>query len=172
LSALSQHSDVKIRPAREGDIPDLLEMIRELAEFEKLSHQVSATELDYREHLFGQDPAAEALIAEAGGKPVGYALFFRTFSTFLGRPGLWLEDLYVKPGYRKNGIGKQFLLRGAEMARSRHAGRYEWCVLDWNQNAIEFYQKAGGNILEEWRIVRMEENDIKLLSENRDSGNC
>ena len=154
-----------IRPARPADIPALLGMIRELADFENLSDQVIATEADYQESLFGEKPAAEALIAEIDSDPVGYAIFFRTFSTFIGRAGLWLEDLYVKPAFRHQGIGEELLRCGASMAHDENAGRYEWCVLDWNQNAIELYEKVGGKILEEWRIVRMGQKEIKRLSE-------
>ncbi len=153
-----------IRPARPNDIPALLGMIRELADFENLSDQVVATAADYQESLFGEKPAAEALIAEVDSEPVAYAIFFRTFSTFLGKAGLWLEDLYVKPDFRKRGIGKTLLRHGAEIALNDNAGRYEWCVLDWNQNAIELYEKSGGEILQEWRIVRMERESIEKLS--------
>ena len=156
--------NLTIRPARPDDIPALLGMIRELADFENLSDQVVATEEDYQESLFGEKPAAEALIAKVDDEPVGYAIFFRTFSTFIGKAGLWLEDLYVKPGFRKNSIGKTLLRSGAAMARDEKAGRYEWCVLDWNQNAIDLYKKAGGEIMDEWRIVRMGKEGIEKLS--------
>ncbi len=159
-----------IRTARPDDIPALLGMIRELADFENLSDQVVATEADYQESLFGEKPAAEALIVEADGEIIGYAIFFRTFSTFIGKAGLWLEDLYVKPQFRNKGIGKKLLQSGAEIARKEKAGRYEWCVLDWNKNAIELYEKAGGKILDEWRIVRMEGKEIEQLSEGQSSG--
>ncbi len=153
-----------IRPARPDDIPALLGMIQELADFEDLSDQVVATESDYQESLFGEKPAAEALIAELDGEIAAYAIFFRTFSTFIGKAGLWLEDLYVKPQFRKNGIGKALLRSGAQIARNENAGRYEWSVLDWNKNAIDLYEKAGGTIMEEWRIVRMERESIEKLS--------
>ena len=157
---------VSIRPARPDDIPALLGMIQELADFENLSDQVVATEADYQESLFGEKPAAEALIAEVNGEPAGYAIFFRSFSTFIGKAGLWLEDLYVKPELRKNGIGNKLLRAGAGIALGENAGRYEWCVLDWNQNAIDLYKKAGGKIMDEWRIVRMERESIEKLSED------
>ncbi len=156
---------IEIRPVVPDDIPELLEMIRELAEFEHLSHQVVATEADYQESLFGDSPAAEALIAEKQTVAIGYAIFFSTFSTFVGRAGLWLEDLYVRPDYRRRGIGKRLLKAVGEIALERHAGRYEWCVLDWNQNAIDLYRNLGGEILDEWRIVRLGREGIDALSE-------
>ena len=156
---------ITIRPAVSDDIPVLLEMIGELAEFEHLSDQVVATEDDYQESLFGDSPAAEALIAEENSAAVGYAIFFSTFSTFIGRAGIWLEDLYVRPDYRRRAIGKKLLKSVGEIARERNAGRYEWCVLDWNQNAIDLYRKMGGEILDEWRIVRLDRDGIEALPE-------
>ena len=157
--------DVRIRPVAPEDIPVLLEMIRELAEFEHLSDQVVATDADYQESLFGASPAAEALIAETDSGAIGYAIFFSTFSTFIGRAGIWLEDLYVRPDFRRHGIGKRLLKAVGEIAREKNAGRYEWCVLDWNTNAIDLYEKMGGEILGEWRIVRMGRDGIDALRE-------
>ena len=157
--------EIEVRAVVPGDIPELLEMIRELAEFEHLSDQVVATEDDYEESLFGDSPAAEALIAEKNSEAIGYAIFFSTFSTFVGRAGIWLEDLYVRPDFRKRGIGKKLLKSVGEIARERNAGRYEWCVLDWNRNAIELYRKMGGEILDEWRIVRLDRDGIEALPE-------
>lgn len=154
-----------IRPAAPEDVPALLAMVRELAEFERLSHQVVATEEDYRKSLFGERPAAEALIAEADGEAVGYAIFFATFSTFLGRAGVWLEDLYVRPPHRGKGYGKALLKAVGTIARERGAGRYEWSVLDWNQKAIDLYERVGGEILHEWRIVRLDRERLHDLSE-------
>ncbi|MDF1814802.1 MAG: GNAT family N-acetyltransferase [Verrucomicrobiales bacterium] len=155
-----------IRPATKGDIPQILEMVRELAVFENLEPALVATVEDYEASLFGSNRAAEALIAElSDGTPVGYAIFFTTFSTFIGRPGIWLEDIYVRQEYRGNGSGKLLLKEVAKIARDRNAGRYEWCVLDWNQNAIDFYDRAGAEILDEWRIVRMEGEGIEKLAE-------
>ncbi len=157
-------SDPSIRPADPADIPGLLEMIRELAEFEKLADQVTATEEDYQESLFGEKPAAEALICELDGEKIGYAIFFSTFSTFIGRAGVWLEDIYIRPNYRTQGIGTLLLKAVGKIAEERNAGRYEWCVLDWNQNAINLYEKMGGEILEEWRIVRMDKERLSKLN--------
>ena len=156
---------MKIRPVTESDIPDLLQMIRELAEFEKLLDQVVATEEDYRTALFGAPPAAEALVAEENGELVAYAIFFSTFSSFLGRAGIWLEDIYVRPPFRKQGVGRDLLRQVGKIAKDRGAGRYEWCVLDWNQNAIDLYTRVGGEILDEWRIVRMNKSAIATFAD-------
>lgn len=155
-----------IRSAVPSDIPVLLEMIRELAEFEELSHLVEASESDYHECLFGTRPAAEALIGEVRGEMAGYAIFFTTFSTFVGKPGIWLEDLYVRPSYRGIGLGKALLKTVGRIALSRGAGRYEWTVLDWNEKAIGLYERAGGEILPEWRIVRMDRERLRSLVES------
>ena len=155
-----------IRSAVPSDIPVLLEMIRELAEFEELSHLFEASESDYHESLFGDRPAAEALIGEVRGEVAGYAIFFTTFSTFVGKPGIWLEDLYVRPGHRGIGLGKALLRTVGRIALSRGAGRYEWTVLDWNEKAIELYERAGGEILPEWRIVRMDRERLRSLVES------
>lgn len=157
---------LQISPVKEQDLPTLLEMIRELAEFEELLEAMVATEEDYRKALFSEAPAAEAVIASWDGAPVGYAIFFSTFSSFKGRAGIWLEDLYVRPDFRKRGIGKALLRYGAKLADQRNAGRYEWCVLDWNQNAIDFYEKAGADVLPEWRIVRTEGDTIRKMANN------
>lgn len=157
---------MKIRPVTESDIPDLLQMIRELAEFEKLLDQVVATEEDYCTALFGEKPTAEALVAEESGELVAYAIFFSTFSSFLGRAGIWLEDVYVRPSFRKQGVGRDLLREVGSIAKDRGAGRYEWCVLDWNQNAIDLYTRVGGEILDEWRIVRMNESAVATFADS------
>ncbi len=154
-----------IRPARPNDVPGILAMIHELAEFEALGHQVVATEDDYHASLFGENPAAEALVAEVENNLVGYAIFFSTFSTFIGRAGIWLEDLYVRPDFRGLGLGKGLLKAVGEIAAARNAGRYEWSVLDWNRNAIDLYERVGGEILQEWRIVRLDQRGIRALPE-------
>jgi GNAT superfamily N-acetyltransferase len=152
-----------IRPARPDDVPGILAMIYELAEFEALSHQVVATEADYHASLFGENPAAGALVAVVENGLVGYAIFFSTFSTFIGRAGIWLEDLYVKPDFRGLGLGKGLLKAVGEIAAARNSGRYEWSVLDWNKNAIDLYERVGGEILQEWRIVRLDQQGILSL---------
>lgn len=154
-----------VRVATESDIPEIVAMVAELAEFEKLSDIMVATVEDYREALFGETPAAEALVAEVEDRLIGYAIFFSTFSSFVGKAGIWLEDLYVRPSFRKQGLGKQLLFAVGSIAEERGAGRYEWCVLDWNQNAIDLYTQVGGEILEEWRIVRLGRDGIRNLRE-------
>lgn len=160
----SAKTPVNLRAAIPADVPGILEMIRELAEFEKLSEQVVATEAEYQESLFGTSPAAGALVAEGEGGLVGYAIYFSTFSSFIGRAGLWLEDLYVRPAYRGMGVGKGLLKAVGEIASERNAGRYEWSVLDWNRHAIDLYERVGGEILQEWRIVRLDRAGIEELT--------
>jgi GNAT superfamily N-acetyltransferase len=146
---------VRIRAAAPADAALILKLIRELAEYEKLAHQVVATEDSIRTALFGPRPAAECLIAELAGQPVGFALFFHNFSTFLGRAGLYLEDLYVQPQCRGQGVGRRLLAELAKLALTRGCGRFEWAVLDWNAPAIRFYQSLGAVMLEDWKINRL-----------------
>lgn len=160
-----EEKDLTVREAHPDDVTTILELVQELADFEKLGDEMIATEADYQESLFGEKPAAEALVAELKGQIIGYAIFFSTFSTFIGRAGLWLEDLYVRPEFRRLGIGRKLLKAGGEMASLRGSGRYEWCVLDWNQNAIDLYEQMGGKIMKEWRIVRLDRNSIEALPE-------
>jgi len=155
--------NVTIREAKPEDVSAILEMVAELAEFEKLTDQLVATEEDYQNSLFGAVPVAEALVAEDEAGLVGYAIFFSTFSTFIGKAGIWLEDIYVREAFRHQGVGKRLLKSLGAIALERDAGRYEWCVLDWNQNAIDLYEQVGGEILEEWRIVRMNRKGIEDL---------
>ena len=153
-----------IRGARAGDVADLLRLIRALAEYEKLAHMAVGTEAQLKRALFSDRPAAEALIAEREGRAVGFALFFTTFSTFLCKPGIYLEDLFVEPGHRGLGIGKALLRRIAHLAVDRGCGRLEWRVLDWNQPSIDFYKSLGAGLLPEWILVRMTEEEFGLLS--------
>ena len=151
-------SDCAIRFARPADVPALLQMIRALAEYEKLAHLVVADERRLGEALFGEGATVEALIArETGesGPAAAFALFFHTFSTFLGQRGLWLEDLFVYPQYRGKGLGRRLLAELAAVARGRGCGRFEWAVLDWNAPAIGFYERMGATLLTDWRIVRV-----------------
>jgi len=148
-------SPLQIRPATEHDVALVLEFIREIAEFEKLSHQVTATEALLQDSLFGPSPGAEVLLAYQDDSPAAYAVFFHTFSTFLGKRGIWLEDLFVRPAFRRQGIGKALLQHIASIAKERDCGRLEWAVLDWNTNAIEFYKGLGAEVLPDWRICRM-----------------
>jgi GNAT superfamily N-acetyltransferase len=144
-----------LRAAEPRDVPAIVALIRGLAEFEQLGHLVRATAETLAPHLFGPRPVAEALVAERGGEVVAFALFFTNFSTFLAQPGLYLEDLYVAPAHRGQGIGEALLTRLAEMALARGCGRFEWSVLDWNESAIRFYERMGATVMPEWRICRI-----------------
>jgi GNAT superfamily N-acetyltransferase len=146
---------VSVREAAGDDVPLILSFIRELAEYERLSHEVVATEESLRENLFGGRRYAEVLIGEHDGVPAGFALFFHNFSTFLGRPGIYLEDLYVKPEFRGAGIGRKLLGRLARLARERDCGRLEWWVLDWNEPSIGFYKKLGAVPMDDWTVYRV-----------------
>ena len=144
-----------LRAAEPQDVPAIVGLIRELAEFEKLSHlcQVSAESLT--PHLFGGKPIAECVVGEVSGEVVAFALFFANFSTFLAKPGLYLEDLYIRPAHRGNGLGKALLKHLAGLAVERGCGRFEWCVLDWNERAIRFYEGMGATVMPDWRLCRM-----------------
>ena len=152
---MGRHANISIAPATPDDVPVILRFIRGLAEYEKLSHACVVTEDALRATLFGERPAAEVLIARLDGAPVGFALFFRSYSTFLAKPGIYLEDLFVLPEHRGCGAGKALLVRLAQIARERDCGRLEWSVLDWNAPAIEFYQRIGATVMPDWRICRM-----------------
>lgn len=153
-----------IRPAVPSDIALILQLIRELADYERLLDSVVATENLLREALFGEQPKAEVLIAEVAHQPAGFALFFGTFSTFLGRPGLYLEDLFVKPQFRGHGIGKALLAQLAQIALNRNCGRLEWAVLDWNHPAIGFYKSLGAIPQDEWTVFRVTGNALIKLA--------
>lgn len=144
-----------LRPAAPADLPAIVGLIRELAEFEHLAHLVVVTPESLHPQLFGPKPAAEAVVAEVGAQVVGFALFFTNFSTFLGRPGLYLEDLYVQPAHRGTGLGRALLQHLGALAVARGCGRFEWSVLDWNENAIRFYEKMGATVMPDWRICRV-----------------
>jgi len=146
---------LRIAPATEKDVPVILKFIRDLAEYEKLSHMVVATEENIREHVFGANPVAEVLIAYWEQRPVGFALYFRNFSTFLGQAGIYLEDLFVEPSQRGKGIGKALLRRLATIAVERGYGRLEWAVLDWNTPSIEFYKSLGAIAKDEWTVYQL-----------------
>ena len=147
---------LEIAPAVEPDVPLLLRFIRDLAAYEKLAHEVRATEEGLRRTLFGERPYAEALVARLAAEPVGFALFFHNYSTFLGKPGIYLEDLFVQPAHRKKGIGKALLQRLAAVAVERDCGRVEWAVLDWNAPSIAFYRALGAVSMDAWTVFRLE----------------
>jgi GNAT superfamily N-acetyltransferase len=154
-----------IRPATPLDVPALFVLIRALAEYEKLSHLVTGSTEALEEHLFGDRPYAEALVADWETNTVGFALFFFNYSTFLTKPGIYLEDLFVLPEYRRRGIAKVMLSYLAQLAVDRGAGRLEWSVLDWNDPAIDFYKSIGASIMEEWRICRIAGDSISRLAD-------
>jgi GNAT superfamily N-acetyltransferase len=160
---IANHS-ISIAPATPDDVPVILGFIRGLAEYEKLAHACVATEDDLRRTLFGDRPAAEVLIARIDGTPVGFALFFQSYSTFLAKPGIYLEDLFVLPEHRGRGAGKALLMHLAQIARERDCGRLEWSVLDWNAPAIEFYNRLGATVMPDWRICRMTTPGIAALA--------
>jgi ribosomal protein S18 acetylase RimI-like enzyme len=157
-----------LRAAELRDVAPIVQMIRDLAEFEKLSHLVQVTPEKLRPQLFGERPAAEAMVAElgdgkSGGEVIAFALFFTNFSTFLAQPGLYLEDLYVKPEHRGSGVGKALLTALAGVAIERDYGRFEWSVLDWNENAIRFYEGMGATVMPEWRICRVTGSALRAM---------
>jgi GNAT superfamily N-acetyltransferase len=164
------HSEVRIERGTERDVPVILRLIKGLAEYEKLSGEVTATEESLREALFEKPPAAEVLLAYAGAEPVGFAVFFESYSTFLGRPGLYLEDLFVFPEWRKRGYGRQLLASVARIAVERGCGRMEWSVLDWNEPALRFYKSLGAQAMEEWTVYRLTGDALRQLGSNTDSG--
>jgi GNAT superfamily N-acetyltransferase len=157
-------TQLTIDPARPEDVPLILQFIRDLAEYERMRDRVVATEDDLRRWLFGPDPVAEVVIAREAGAPVGFALFFTVFSTFLGRPGIYLEDLFVREDARGHGVGRALLTHLAGLAVERGWGRVEWAVLDWNQSAIGFYERIGAQMLGDWRICRLTGDALKQLA--------
>lgn len=154
----------QIRSVTVADVPLILQFIRELAEYEKLAHEAVATEALLQEHLFGAKPKAEALIAELDAKPVGFALYFHNFSTFVGKPGIYLEDLFVRPAARGQGVGKALLVRLAQIALERGCGRFEWAVLDWNEPALRFYESLGAVAKKEWVLHRVSGEALRQLA--------
>jgi len=157
-------SNLIVRFAQPSDCTTLFELIQGLAEYEKLSHAVTGNAQALKEHLFGSPKYIDAILAEAAGKAVGFALFFHNYSTFLTKPGIYLEDLFVLPEYRRQGIGKALLTKLAQIAIERDCGRLEWSVLDWNLSAQEFYRSMGASILEDWRICRVNEEALTRLA--------
>jgi GNAT superfamily N-acetyltransferase len=155
---------VTIRPATEADLGTIEALIRALAEYERMADQVVMDAELLRKGLFGDRPYAEVLIAEVGDEPAGFALFFHNFSTFLGRPGIYLEDLFVKPEHRGSGLGKALLKRLAEIAVERDCGRMEWAVLDWNEPSIGFYRKLGARPNDEWTVYRLTGEALQHLA--------
>lgn len=161
---MAQPGDLRIEPARPEDVPSIIGLIRELAEFERLAHEVQIEPGPLNEHLFGARPYAEAIMARVGAETVGFALFFHNYSTFVGRPGLYLEDLYVRPEYRGHGYGEELLRYLAALAVERRCGRLEWSVLDWNEKAIAFYRKLGAVAMDDWTVYRVAGDALEKLA--------
>ena len=163
---MSAHSDdtITIRPATRDDVPLALEFVRELARYEHLEHEVSASETEFREALFGEHRYAEVVFACSAGEALGFALFFHNFSTFKGRPGIYLEDLFVRPAARGKGIGKRLLAYLARIAVERRCARLEWEVLDWNEPSIGFYRSLGAKAMDEWTTFRLTDEPLALLA--------
>jgi GNAT superfamily N-acetyltransferase len=159
--------DFKITPVTPSEIPLLLDLVRELARFEKLEHEVVGTPELYHDALFGPKPSAGAFLAHSGAEPAGYAIYYFTFSTFVGRPGIWLEDLYVRPQFRKRGLGRQLMEAVAQVGVERNCGRYEWMALDWNENALEVYRRMGAREMSEWVLLRMNRAQLFQMGEKK-----
>jgi GNAT superfamily N-acetyltransferase len=161
---MTKHNELQIRPAQVEDVQIILQLIRDLATYERAPDDVTATEEQLVDVLFGEKPAAEVLLAFEGQSPVGFAVFFYNFSTWLGRPGLYLEDLFVKPEKRGKGYGRALLVHLAKIAERRGCGRMEWAVLDWNEPAIKFYRALGAKPMHEWTVFRLTGDTIATLA--------
>ena len=154
-----------INSATAKDLAHLLAMIRELAEFERLTHELEVTADSLRAALFGERPVAAALLARVAGAPAGYAVYYHTFSTFVGRPGIFLDDIYVRPEFRNRGIGRALLEAVAKIGMKIGGGRFEWIALRWNENAFRFYRSLGAKVMDEWALLRMDSCEVKKLLE-------
>ena len=165
--AIGRVAPFTLRDALPGDVAAIVGLIGELAAFEQLSHLLEVTPESLAPHLFGERPVAECVVAEAAGEVVAFALFFTNFSTFLARPGLYLEDLYVQPAHRGTGVGKALLSHLARLAAERGCGRFEWSVLDWNADAIAFYEGLGATVMPDWRICRISGDALQTFRPDR-----
>jgi GNAT superfamily N-acetyltransferase len=156
--------DSAIAPLKPVEIPVLLELILELARFERLEHEVVATVDSLRESFFGKQPAAGALLARSGEEPAGYAIYFFTFSSFVGRRGIWLEDLYVRPAFRHQGLGRALIQAVAEVGANTNCGRFEWTALNWNKPALDFYRGLGARTMDEWVLLRLDSKGLQRVA--------
>lgn len=155
---------ITIAPVTAEEVPTLLELIRELATFEHLEHEVEATVELFDQALFGPRPTAGALLARCNGEVAGYAIYYFTFSTFVGRAGIWLEDVYVRPAFRRRGIARQLIEAVARVGVERDCGRFEWMALDWNERALEFYRRLGARVMDEWVLLRLNRGQLQQLA--------
>jgi GNAT superfamily N-acetyltransferase len=153
-----------IAAANESDLPCLLAMIRELAEFEHLAHEVTVTADSLRAALFGERPVAAAILAQVDGAPAGYAVYYHTFSTFVGKPGIFLDDIYVRPEFRKRGLGRALWEAVAQIGVELGGGRFEWIALRWNENAFRFYRSLGAQVMDDWSLLRMKRHEVRNLA--------
>ena len=153
-----------IKPVAPTDVAALLQLIQELARFEKLEHEVEATEESLWNAFFGPQPTAGALIALCDGVEIGYAIYFFTFSSFVGRAGIWLDDVYVKPEFRRNGLGRRLIEEVARVGVQRNCGRYEWSALNWNRNALDFYKKLGAKVMDDWLLLRLDAKGMRRVA--------
>lgn len=160
-------NSIAISPVARAEVPALLELIRELAKFEHLEHEVEATVSMLENALFGPQTVAGALLARCDGELAGYAIYFFTFSSFVGRPGLWLEDVYVRPGFRKRGIGRKLIEAVAQIGAQRNCGRFEWTALNWNEHALNFYRDLGARKMDEWVLLRMNAAGLAQLGSSK-----
>ena len=164
---MNTNTNLIVRFAQPSDVITLFQLIQGLAEYEKLSHAVIGNAEALKDHLFGSPKYVDAIIAEIDGQAVGFAIFFHNYSTFLTKPGIYLEDIFVSPEYRRQGIGKALLTKVAQIAVERDCGRLEWSVLDWNVSAQEFYRNLGADILEDWRICRVTATGLTQLANQK-----
>lgn len=156
-------STITIAPVARAEVPALMELIRELASFERLEHEVEATPKTLEEALFGALPAAGAVFVRCDGELAGYAIYFFTFSSFVGRAGIWLEDVYVRPQFRNRGAGRKLIEAVAQIGAERNCGRFEWTALNWNEHALDFYERLGARKMDEWVLLRMNAADLARL---------
>ncbi|HWD19938.1 MAG TPA: GNAT family N-acetyltransferase [Verrucomicrobiae bacterium] len=161
---------MSITPITPAQVPVILEMVRELAQFERLEHEAQATEESLQQAFFGPQANAGAWLAEVDGRPAGYAIYYFTFSSFIGRRGLWLDDLYVRPDFRRRGVGRALLATVARFSVEKNCGRLEWSALRWNETALNFYRGVGARPLDEWTVLRMDVAAMRRLAAGRASG--
>jgi GNAT superfamily N-acetyltransferase len=155
--------ETTLAPVTPAEVPALLELIRELARFEKLEHEVEATPELLDHAFFGPQPAAGAVLARCNGEAAGYAIYYFTFSSFVGRPGIWLEDVYVRPQFRKRGLGRRLIGAVAQIGAERDCGRFEWMALNWNEGALEFYRGLGAKVMKEWVLLRVNRAELRRM---------